>query len=190
MKEEKSAQNVVKQEERPVSADIRTVVFDIDGTLYDNHGLACRMFACLWWALPLLIIDRRAHGALWQWEVNSWWHKRIFLPTMVWLINRHHFTRPQALTILEDCKKRGLQIALYSDYGAAEEKLDVLGIDKQSFDLIITAPELGDLKPSAACARKVLEMLHADPTTTLFIGDRPEKDGEAAKAVGAHFMLI
>jgi len=65
-----------------------------------------------------------------------------------------------------------------------------LHIDPAQFDLLVAAPELGALKPSEPCARRVLEMLGARPETTLFVGDREEKDGESAKAVGANFLLV
>ena len=70
------------------------------------------------------------------------------------------------------------------------EKLEALDIDPAQFDLVISAPELGALKPSEPCARRVLEMLEAKPETTLFVGDREDKDGASAKAVGARFLLI
>ena len=65
-----------------------------------------------------------------------------------------------------------------------------MDIDPAQFDLVISAPELGALKPSEPCARRVLEMLEAKPETTLFVGDREDKDGASAKAVGARFLLI
>ena len=81
-------------------------------------------------------------------------------------------------------------MAIYSDYGAVIEKLEALGIDPSLFELKISAPELGALKPSEPCARRVMEMLQADPKTTLFVGDRDEKDGASARSVGARFLLI
>ena len=44
--------------------------------------------------------------------------------------------------------------------------------------------------PSEPCARRVMELLNAKPETTLFVGDREDKDGASAKAVGARFLLI
>ena len=89
-----------------------------------------------------------------------------------------------------NAKARGLQMAIYSDYGDVLDKLAALGIDDKLFDLIIDAPELGALKPSKESARKVMDLLKADPQTTLFVGDRDDKDGESARAVGARFLLI
>ena len=56
--------------------------------------------------------------------------------------------------------------------------------------MIISAPELGALKPSESCARRLLEMLEADPKTTLFVGDREDKDGASAQAVGAQYLKV
>ena len=192
MKDAKSAPKDVVQKPRAlrIDADIRTVVFDLDGTLYNKRGLACRMVLCLWWSLPLLIIDRRAKGALWRWIVGTRWHKHVFLPTMVWLIEHHYTARTEALDLLMRCRKRELQTAVYSDYGAIEQKLSALRIDSRQFDLLISAPELGDRKPSKASAEEVLRRLNATSETTLFIGDRHEKDGEAARAVGAKYLNI
>lgn len=94
------------------------------------------------------------------------------------------------LELQDECRRRGLKMAVYSDYGGVVDKLNALGIDRHQFDLLIAAPELGALKPSEPCARRVLEMLEADPKTTLFVGDRDDKDGASARAVGARFLEI
>ena len=193
---------------------VKTVIFDLDGTLYDKRGLAHRMVRHLWWCLPLLMAERlarreahkvqyptgeefyraffatMAHGHWWSATAAERWYNRIYLPTMVRLIARHHKARSEAVALLDECKARGLKTAIYSDYGSVEDKLDALGIDKSQFALLISAPELGALKPSKPCAERVLELLHADPKTTLFVGDRDEKDGESARNVGAKFLLI
>lgn len=170
--------------------DIETVIFDLDGTFYDKHGLSKRMVRRLWWCLPLMAIDRVAKGRCWRWIVATKWHKQTYLPTMARLIGETCPRREETIALLREVKARGLQTAIYSDYGCVEQKLAVLGIDPKEFDLIITAPELGGLKPSKACAQQVLDRLGAKAETTLFVGDRDEKDGEAARNVGAHFLLI
>ena len=190
------------------------MVFDLDGTLYDKRGLAARMVGRLWWCLPVLAAERlarrnahyvqfaseeeffgfffttMARGHLWGPRVAERWYHHVYLPTMVRLIHRYHTVRPEAAQLLAECRERGLQTAIYSDYGAVEQKLEALGIDVSQFDLLISAPQLGALKPSEPCARRVLEMLQADPKTTLFVGDREEKDGVSAQAVGARFLLL
>lgn len=169
---------------------IEAVVLDLDGTLYDKRGLAGRMVRRLWWCLPLLAADRMARGQFWLAIVRTHWHRHVYLPTMVDLIGKFHHPRPEALHLIEECKKQGIKMAVYSDYGCVAEKLAALHIDASQFEVLVDAPSLGLLKPSAKAAQRVLEMLGAAPQKTLFVGDRDEKDGKAARGVGAKFLLI
>ena len=193
---------------------VRTVVLDLDGTLYDKTGLARRMVTRLWWCLPLLAAERlarrnahyvqfaseeeffdfffttMARGHWWGPRIAAQWYHSVYMPAMIRLIRKYHKPRPEAMAIIDECRKQGLKMAIYSDYGSVMDKLDALHIDPKPFDLIVAAPQLGALKPSEPCARRVLELLEADPKTTLFVGDRDDKDGASARAVGAKFYLI
>lgn len=193
---------------------VQTVVLDLDGTLYDKTGLAARMVRRLWWCLPLLAAERlarrnmhyvqyaseeeffeaffayMARGHWWGVNTAATWYHTVYMPAMIRLIHKYHKPRPEVMGLVEEAKAKGLQLAIYSDYGCVVEKLEALGIDPKPFDLLVAAPQLGALKPSEPCARRVLELLGAKPETTLFVGDRDEKDGESARAVGAKFYLI
>lgn len=193
---------------------VQTVVLDLDGTLYDKTGLAARMVRRLWWCLPLLAAERLARrnmhyvqyaseeeffeaffaymsrGHWWGVNTAATWYNTVYMPAMIRLIHKYHKPRPETMALIEEAKAKGLQLAIYSDYGCVVEKLEALGIDPKPFDLLVAAPQLGALKPSEPCARRVLELLGAKPETTLFVGDRDEKDGESARAVGAKFYLI
>lgn len=193
---------------------VQNVVLDLDGTLYDKTGLAKRMVRRLWWCLPLLAAERLARknmhyvqyaseeeffgaffrymsrGHWWGVGVAATWYHTVYMPAMIRLIRRYHHPRPEVMALIEEAKAKGLTLAIYSDYGCVAEKLEALGIDPSQFELMISAPELGALKPSEPCARHVLELLQAKPETTLFVGDRDDKDGASARSVGAKFMLI
>ena len=144
----------------------------------------------LWWCLPLMAVERKARGHVWKAIERTRWHRRVYLPTMVQLIDQHCNPKKEVLQLIDACAQRGITMAIYSDYGCIEEKLKVLGLDSSQFALLISSPALGERKPSAAAARKILDLLHADPQTTLFVGDREEKDGASARAVGAKFFLV
>lgn len=193
---------------------VQTVVLDLDGTLYDKTGLAQRMVRRLWWCLPLLAAERLARrkmhyvqyaseeefygafftymsrGHLWGVQIAATWYETVYMPTMIRLIRRYHRPRLETMALVEEAEEKGLQLAIYSDYGCVLEKLEALCIDPKPFDLLIAAPQLGALKPSEPCARRLLEMLGAKPETTLFVGDRDDKDGASARAVGAKFLQI
>lgn len=193
---------------------VQSVVLDLDGTLYNKTGLAGRMVRRLWWCLPLLAAERlarrnahyvqfaseeefygfffaaMARGHWWGPRIAATWYKTVYMPAMLRLIKRHCHPRAEVLAIVDEAHAKGLKLAIYSDYGCVIEKLEALGIDPAIFNLLISAPQLGALKPSEPCARRVLEMLQADPKTTLFVGDRDDKDGASARAVGANFLLV
>ena len=173
-----------------VLSGVQAVVFDLDGTLYDKRGLAKRMVRRLWWCLPLMLVDRLAKGRVWRWIVGTRWHREVYLKTMTELIEKHCPRREEVMELVQICRREGLRTAIYSDYGAVEEKLKVLNVDKNLFDVLVTAPELGGLKPSGHCALQVLDRLGATPETTLFVGDRDEKDGAAARAIGAKYLIV
>lgn len=204
----------MKDEQMKIPADCKTVIFDVDGTLYDKTGIAQKMVRRLWWCLPLLMAERlarknmhyvqyasadeffaaffyqMARGHWWGPKIAEEWYHYIYMPAMVRIIRKYYRPREDVMAIVAECRKRGLQMVIYSDYGAVIEKLEALGIDPSHFDLIISAPELGALKPSESCARRLLEMLEADPKTTLFVGDREDKDGASAQAVGAQYLKV
>ncbi|MBQ2608696.1 MAG: HAD family hydrolase [Paludibacteraceae bacterium] len=177
-------------DEKHVLNGVKNVVLDLDGTLYDKRGLARRIVARLWWSLPLLLIDRKAHGPLWRWVVRTRWYRRIYLPTMVRLIGAHCPVRKEVVAFIEACRLRQIPMAVYSDYAFVREKLAVLGIDATQFRWLIDSPSLGARKPSREAAQKLLQMMEADPRTTLFVGDRDDTDGETARLVGAKFLMI
>lgn len=203
-----------KNAPKSVLNGVQTVVLDLDGTLYDKTGLARRMVRRLWWCLPLLAAERLARknmhyvqyasqeeffaaffrhmsrGHWWTRSIAATWYHIVYMPTMIRLIRRYHSPRPEVMALVQEAKAQGLQLAIYSDYGCVIEKLEALGIDPSLFDLMVAAPELGALKPSEPCARRVMELLGAKPETTLFVGDREDKDGESARAVGAKFLLV
>lgn len=131
-----------------------------------------------------------ARGHWWSAQAAANWYHHVYLPAMVRIIRRHYHPRPEVMELIGEAKAKGLKLVVYSDYGCVVEKMEALGIDPKPFSMLIAAPQLGALKPSESCARRLLEMVDADPKTTLFVGDRDDKDGASARAVGAKFLLI
>lgn len=196
-----------------IDSSIQTVVFDLDGTLYNKKGLACKMVFRLWRTLPLLIAERKTRSAMsaisFECEKDFYhylftimaqkshktieqtkaWYNDIYMPTMVRLIAKQPI-RKDVIQLLQECKQKGLQTILLSDYECAEEKLQALGIPLEEFDYITDAPSWGALKPQEALLLPLLDHCHANPQTTLFVGDREDKDGASARVLGAQFMHV
>jgi putative hydrolase of the HAD superfamily len=93
---------------------------------------------------------------------------------------------PGALEALEGLRRRGLDLAVVSnwDVGLAEH-LERIGAD-QLFSTIVTSAEAGAAKPDPAVFRLALERLGVTPARALHVGDEPE-DEQGATAAGMRF---
>jgi FMN phosphatase YigB (HAD superfamily) len=109
---------------------------------------------------------------------------------MIRIIEQHQQPNTTIIDILQQAKQKGLVTILFSDYGCAKEKLQAIGLAPALFSYIIDAPTLGGLKPNKTVIDKLFEQTKANPNTTLFIGDRIDKDESSAQAVGADFWHI
>ena len=197
-----------------IGNNIQTIIFDLDGTLYHKRGLVRRMILRLWWCLPLLISERiarkkivactyespelfyeaffktMARGHWWNDQIAQRWYHAIYMPTMIRIIAKHQQPNTAVINILYQAKQKRWVTILFSDYGSVEEKLQAIGLEPTLFSYIIDAPTLGGLKPNKTVICKLLEKTKTNPKNTLFIGDRIDKDGASAQAVGADFWHI
>ena len=65
-----------------------------------------------------------------------------------------------------------------------------MNINENLFDWVVSAPELGGLKPAPEVLKKVLEKMKVTAEQCLVIGDREDTDGALAQSIGAAFQLI
>ena len=97
---------------------------------------------------------------------------------------------PDLRRFLETARHRPLQIGAVSDY-PPHAKLAALGV-REYFDVVVCAqdPAVQELKPSPAGLLFALRQLGVGPANAVYIGDRPELDGEAAERAGMPFIII
>lgn len=115
--------------------------------------------------------------------VASWVHERPLD-----LISRAMY--PDLLPFLERAARRGLRLAVFSDY-PAESKLRALQIGNL-FDCVLDAsdPRVRKFKPAPNGIVAVLTRLEIQPRRALYIGDRPSVDGQAACRAGVRCVII
>ena len=191
--------------------ETKIVVFDLDGTLYNKRGMVRRMMcgALLDWRM--MLIERRTRKQLmgrWMGDRESfynlffqtmanghrfsasyarWWYSTRYMPLMVKIIKKHYQLVPWVMPFIQQCKKLGVRLVVLSDYGHTTEKLQALGLEQSMFDWVVSAPELGGLKPAPQLMARVAEQMGVQPNQCLVIGDREDTDGELARAVGATY---
>lgn len=194
---------------------LKLVVFDVDGTLYDQRALRRRMLADLiehtlaarsLAALRVLRIYRALREAVGEEEIDGFGDillertarkARLDQVAVTAIVDEWLHRRP--LSYLRACrypnvkelfvalKENGKRIGIFSDY-PARDKLDVMGLEA---DFIICAADtdVGILKPHPRGLEVLLASAGAAPWETLMIGDRVDRDGEAARRANVRALI-
>jgi len=194
--------------------DIKAVIFDLDGTLYDNSKIARSFIIRSLHHIRLLGSERKcrhemagkyygedgqAYSELFKnmaiksgrsAEKAEKWFWDIYMPLQVRTLRNTRHRKPWVDRVLADLRSKGIKIACFSDYGMVKEKLEALGIDPGMFDYIIDSPSIGGLKPCKEAFLNVAKHLGVEPSDTLVVGDREDTDGLGAKESGMQFMLV
>ena len=191
----------------------KLVVFDLDGTLYDKRGLSLRMVLHAPWDLMKMRAERQTRArmkGLWLGTENfvqtyneqlaqrmgcsplqaKEWYEQRYMPLMVKLIGKYQPLGEWVLPFVQDCQHKGIKMVVLSDYGFVNEKLQALGLEPSLFDWVVSAPELGGLKPAAELMHHVAERMGVAVEDCLVIGDREDTDGEMARRSGAQFRKV
>ena len=195
--------------------DVRLVVFDVDGTLYDQRALRRTMLRHLLvdalqsrsiGTLKAISCFRRVREELAEAgaeEFATLQYSRTAEQTgrdtaevrqLVedWMERRPlpHLRAarfPGLAELFQRLRERGTTIGVWSDY-PAHDKLQALGLQA---DIVCSAgdTDVKRLKPSPAGLQTVMAKAGCEAGETVMIGDRQERDGLAAEAAGVRALI-
>ncbi|MFQ5837812.1 MAG: HAD family hydrolase [Thermoplasmata archaeon] len=96
------------------------------------------------------------------------------------------------LPLLGELRRMGIKLGIVSDAYVQEVEaiLDIVGIPKEEFDVIVGVDTIGERKPSPANFRRALEEMDVDPSECIFVGDDAIKDCEGAMGAGITPYLV
>ncbi|HVT78605.1 MAG TPA: HAD family hydrolase [Acidimicrobiales bacterium] len=193
-----------------MTAVIGAIVFDLDDTLYDQqHWLAGAWRAVARAAAQQGLPEDSVHAALVAVAAEGSDRGRIIeraletikaeavdIPVLVDAFRTHTGVVSPFAGVragLAELRHR-LPIGLVSDGDPAIQraKLAALGLD-DAFDAVVWSDELGGRafrKPHSAPFARVLELLGAAGAATVFVGDRPDKDGLGAARAGMRYLRV
>lgn len=196
-------------------ANRRLVVFDVDGTLYNQQEVRWRMALRIIGAtlatrslctLRVVRSFRKIREALADAETRAFdgpLHARTAAATgcsepeiraiiQEWMEARPldviaRSRVPGAAELFQALRERGVVIGVLSDY-PARAKLSALSLEA---DLIVAAtdPEIGVMKPLTKGLEALLDRSGCQASEALMVGDRSERDGLVARRLGVPFLL-
>ncbi len=192
------------------------MVFDVDGTLYDQKGLRRRMAGLLLRhaistggiETPLILRSYRK----WREELAEQERER-FEDILVGRLASHYrrskadieslvadwmerkplpflkeFRRPGVDDLFARLRKAGKTIGVLSDY-PAQDKLAKLDLEA---DIVVSArdAEVELLKPHPRGIERVMQEAGVAPEATVMVGDRAERDGEMGRRAGVRTFIL
>jgi putative hydrolase of the HAD superfamily len=194
----------------------RAVIFDVDGTLYDQNRLRAIMAGRLLLHVlcqPHRLIDLKIIQAfrsfreeltVVQEDLSTYQYQVVAEKLSVKfdevksVIEKWMYRKPipylrfcqddKLLTIIRQIKSNGVMTIAYSDYPAVD-KLTALHL---KLDYVFSATDImiNCLKPDPKGLTAILNQLSLSPKDCLFIGDRDEKDGLCARQVGLDYQIL
>ena len=196
--------------------EIKCVVFDVDGTLYDQTKLRRLMlFDLIGDAISKMDLQiifilkhyRKLRESMADQEVDGFELTLIELTAKVvgcsedqvraavelWILKRPIRYISKCMhsglpELFNNLRKSGKLIGVLSDY-PADEKLLAMGL---AADFIVCAsdPKIAILKPHPRGLIELLQIAKINPNQTVLIGDRPERDGLVAERVGVRSLIF
>ena len=195
----------------------KLVIFDIDGTLYDQKKLRFKMSMDILiyylirpnkiFELKIIKIfreEREKRKGIYSENLENeqylWVEKKINYPTEIIrnIIKRWIFERP--IKYLYKCKYSGIEelflflkknnimIGIYSDY-PTKKKMEALRL-KADIEVASTDKDINALKPNPKGLLYIKDKFDFNIKECLFIGDRENIDGMCAKNAGMDYLII
>ena len=196
---------------------LKVIIFDVDGTLYDQSKLRKKMLKALlihyvfrpWRLRDLLMLQKfrserekrpgysceNLENKQYEWCLYKSTYPAEKLRSVVnyWMFNypQKHLLScryPGVTDLFDRIRNNGLKIAIYSDY-EAESKLEAMHLKA---DLVIssTHPNINALKPAPKALLHIADLMNVQIHECLFIGDRAELDGLCAVKAGMPYLIV
>lgn len=196
--------------------EYRLVIFDLDGTLYFQRPLRLAMaarLACFYllhpWRMRELLVLRnyrriRENAGVLEVDAEEKQYEEagrscglsaaaaraVILHWMYEVPCRilKRFRDGEVRTLMERLQEQGVLTVVYSDYPVSE-KLAALEM-KVPLQFCAADPQIRCLKPDPRGILAILEQCGVAKQEVVMIGDRMEKDGEAAVRAGIDYCIL
>jgi len=195
---------------------IKGIIFDFDGTLFDNSLIAFRLVAANPFASLRLFNERlvrhRFAGRDFQTPEKYYraffselgkaclkkpermrnWYFNFYMPRMIRILKRHYHPRPglKELMLRLGSPESALKAAVYSDYPVLFERMEALGLEHSQHIHLYGPESFGAQKPAPRPFLQIAKKFNLQPEEILVIGDREDTDGLGAFNAGMRFFCL
>ena len=196
----------------------KLVIWDLDGTLYFQKEFRIKMALVLMqklvltpthWKDAFVILKYRSLREKWDaFDIGADLEDRQYMETgksfrmsgeqvkkiiSHWMLEEpliylKSYRDETAAKTIKKMQEKGIETIVYSDYPTAD-KLNALGI-KVSDSYAATDEVIACMKPNPKGLEYIINKYRTAKEDTIMIGDRMEKDGEAAIAVGIDYLIL
>lgn len=194
---------------------IRLVIFDVDGTLYDQSKMRkkmlielCKFYLLRPWKVNEFFLlkkfreqrDKLAFeenqdisAAQFELRGKAMSSHKVREIVDLWMRKKPlQFIRKlrfeEGVQLFKVLSANGIDVAVLSDFDPTE-KINAMGFECAHM-YSSESREINVLKPNPKGIQYVLNDLNIKPSQALYIGDRAETDGEASKRAGIQFINV
>jgi len=193
---------------------VKGLIFDFDGTLYDNARIPFYLIAANpldWRRIWKERLVRKSfagcdyanaddyHSAFFEafgkicgrspQRIQNWYFNR-YMARMVRVLKKRYRCRPGGRELFRRFENGSLKVAVYSDYPLLKERLEAVHLNVGPQVPLYGPESFGAQKPAERPFREIAKDLGLAPEEVLVIGDREDTDGLGAFRAGMHFFCL
>ena len=200
-----------------ISMDIKAVIFDLDGTLYDKSGIAFKLFLSSPLDIFKLLAEQKTRKQLSgqdfadaeslnaefytrlskktgisESKIISW-YSESYMEKLVQVLKKNYKIKDGFDLVVKRLFSKKIKTAIYSDYPLIQRRLEAIGMSWNTismFNGLYSSHELGAFKPAPRVFLDIASKLGVLPMECLVIADSDSTDGEAARQAGMEFFLF
>lgn len=193
---------------------VRAIVFDLDGTLYDNSRFP-------FWLVTSRVADtfvfsaerkvrRQMKGvdldnsdafyesffshisdrSRFSPEEARDWYWTTYMNLFPRILRKHYKPNEGVEEVFSFLNEKNIPSAIYSDYPLVKERFEALGLSSDICENYWSAPDMGAFKPAIRPMHEIASAMGVEANELLVVGDRVDTDGKSAFSCGAQFVHI